>query len=322
MQFRTVADLNSCIVKNLELVPGDVDLIVGLPRSGMLPATLLALHLNLPMTDWESFLKGHIMPVGRTRQNDKQVTDISQCRKVFVIDDTISTGKTIKKAREQALISHLNQEIIWASVYAIPGAEKKVDCYFETCPLPQIFEWNLLHQAELKNCCVDIDGVLCRNPTAVEDDDGPAYVHFLQSVPPKIVPNELVGYLVTARLEKYRHETETWLRKHGVNYKKLIMMDLPDKEARTAAGSHAIYKADIYKKTNTHLFIESNSKQAIEISSRTNKPVYCFEKHQFIPSSGFVEGKNLARYKVKSSWKLIKKRLSKLKKKLKHKLKL
>ena len=38
-------------------VPHDVDLIVGIPRSGMLVASILSLKLNLPMTDLYAFCR-------------------------------------------------------------------------------------------------------------------------------------------------------------------------------------------------------------------------------------------------------------------------
>ena len=51
MNFRTIAQMNECIVSSLGQVPRDIDLIVGVPRSGILPATILALYLNVALTD-------------------------------------------------------------------------------------------------------------------------------------------------------------------------------------------------------------------------------------------------------------------------------
>ena len=44
MYYRNIADLNRVILKRLNILPRDFDLIVGIPRSGMLPANLLALY--------------------------------------------------------------------------------------------------------------------------------------------------------------------------------------------------------------------------------------------------------------------------------------
>jgi len=42
-----------------------------------------------------------------------------------------------------------------------------------------VFEWNALHHSNPERFCVDIDGVLCRDPTEAENDDGESYLEFL-----------------------------------------------------------------------------------------------------------------------------------------------
>ena len=51
MNYRSISDLNNVILQRLHILPRDFDLIVGVPRSGMMPANLLALYLNKPFTD-------------------------------------------------------------------------------------------------------------------------------------------------------------------------------------------------------------------------------------------------------------------------------
>ena len=46
MNYRNIDDLNHCILQHLSILPRDFDLIVGVPRSGMFPANLLALYLT------------------------------------------------------------------------------------------------------------------------------------------------------------------------------------------------------------------------------------------------------------------------------------
>jgi hypothetical protein len=60
MNYRSIATLNRQIVNWLDQLPSDLDLIVGIPRSGLLVANLLALHQNLPLTDIDGFLAGKI----------------------------------------------------------------------------------------------------------------------------------------------------------------------------------------------------------------------------------------------------------------------
>lgn len=73
--------------------------------------------------------------------------------------------------------------------------------------MPRVFEWNVLHHPVLNDACVDIDGVLCRDPTPAENDDGRKYREFLSTVEPTIVPGQRIGHLVTSRLEQYRPKT-------------------------------------------------------------------------------------------------------------------
>lgn len=68
MNYRSIKDLNETILRELHVIPRDIDLIVGVPRSGMMPANLMALYLNLPYTDIHSFINGYIYKLGARRQ--------------------------------------------------------------------------------------------------------------------------------------------------------------------------------------------------------------------------------------------------------------
>lgn len=130
--------------------------------------------------------------------------------------------------------------------------------------------------------CFDIDGVLCVDPTDDQNDDGPRYRDFILNADPLFIPKCKVGTLVTSRLEKYRKETEVWLKKNHVQYNKLVMLDLPDMKARQKANNHAVHKANTYKQGDYILFFESSLNQALEINRITKKPVLCTENFEMI----------------------------------------
>jgi len=88
--------------------------------------------------------------------------------------------------------------------------------------------------------------------------------------------------IVTSRLEKYRPETEEWLKLNMVKYKQLIMLDMKSKEERVQANVHSKNKALIYKNSNCELFYESNYKQAKEIYNIAKKPVFCVDENILI----------------------------------------
>lgn len=282
MNYRNIDDLNHCILQSLSILPRDFDLIVGIPRSGMFPANLLALYLNLPVTDLGSFCNGHIYQTGE-RGKSFNITNI---HKVLVVDDSIATGNAIEKCRAQLEGIKDRFEIKYCAIYSVPEHTKSVDYHFEILEYPRFFQWNILNHDILEKACMDIDGVLCTDPTPEENDDGLCYREFLLNARPLFIPRVKVGTLVTSRLEKYRKETEIWLAKNNVRYSKLVMLNLPNKEARQRANCHASFKAQEYgSSANYMLFVESSTEQAIEINRLTNKPVMCIETFQIIYNS-------------------------------------
>lgn len=290
MNFRSIGDLDQCIVSNLHKIPHDVDLIVGIPRSGMLAASILALYMNLPLTDLDGFLAGRMFNGGNRLEVRNGPSSVTECRKVLIVDDSVRSGQAMRAARRKIEKAQTIQDVIYLAVYATPDATGKVDIYLEICPLPRVFSWNVMHRDALKYVCMDIDGVLCRDPQPEENDDGPRYLEFLKTVEPMFLPTYPVGYLVTNRLEKYREATEAWLQEHNVVYGKLFMMDLPDKVARRASGAHALFKATVYRNTDANIFIESSRKQAGEIARLSGKPVLCIESQKLISPPGFYAG--------------------------------
>lgn len=263
--------MNRLILQRLCILPRDFDLIVGIPRSGMFPADLLALYLNRPVTDLDSFVNGHIYKAGARGA----FIDVASYKKVLVVDDSVASGSAMQQCRER--LAHLSGrfEISYCAIYVVPEKKSAVDYYFDLVPLPRYFQWNILNHTILQKSCFDIDGVLCVDPAEEENDDGERYVRFLLDARPLFVPGCPIGTLVTSRLEKYRPQTETWLARNNIRYDKLVMLDLPDKEARQRANNHAQFKAAEYASGNYALFVESSREQAAEINRITGKPVLC-----------------------------------------------
>ncbi len=274
MQFRSVADLNNAVINALPSLPREIDLVVGIPRSGMLPANLIALYRNLPLTDIDGLI-GQRLLVGGRRSRNNQVFTSSDPLNVLVIDDSAQSGGQLADVRKTLEAAKLPHRFTFVVVYASEQGLVHVDRALEVLGENRFFEWNIMHHRFLlQRACVDIDGVLCRDPTDAENDDGPNYEHFLLNADPLFVPTVPIRHLVTCRLEKYREHTETWLETHDVEYEELTMLDLPTQEARQASGCHAEFKAGIYEKSNTLLFIESSEWQAKGIFRITQSPVY------------------------------------------------
>lgn len=281
MNYRSIKDLDHIILKRLDILPKDIDLIVGVPRSGMLPANLLALYLNLPYTDIESFKKGYIYSSGAR----KQYFNSSDYKKILIVDDSIASGAALRKSKSELSTVSKDFELLFCAIYATKEKNDLVDFYFENVETPRYFQWNIMNHSTLDKACFDIDGVLCVDPSEAENDDGPKYINFIKNAKPLYVPKCKLGAIVTSRLEKYRPETEKWLEEHGIKYDKLYMLDLPDKKARQGLNCHGRHKAEAYAHSKYNLFVESDLSQAIEINRITKKPVFCTENFEMIFNS-------------------------------------
>ncbi len=286
LHYRSVADLNSQIVAMAARLPRDLDVIVGVPRSGLLAGSLLSLHLNLPFTDVDGLIEGRVFTSGARlagqQQEKLQPNLLSEKRTVLVIDDSVYAGNQFRLTKKVLEAAGLVHTLYYAAVFIRPESEKHVDFFGDVVPAPRMFEWNFMHHKHLARACMDIDGVLCRDPDEHENDDGDKYQGFLSEADPLYLPTRPVGWLVTCRLEKYRASTEAWLKKHGVQYGELVMMDHPDQAARRAAGNHGEYKAEVYKKTGAQMFIESSIRQAVTIADLSGKPVLCMDTREMV----------------------------------------
>jgi len=273
--YRSVADLNELILRRLDRIPHDVDLVVGIPRSGLLAATLISLYLNRPLTDLDGLEEGRLIGKGKREIPGYEMLSFDALRHILIVDDCVSRGTELGKAKARVQALELDAATTFLTIFSFPENPCLADITLEVVPRPMCFQWSFMHTPELSHYCLDIDGILCRDATQEEDDDGPNYLRFLREASPLLVPTAEVGWLVTSRLEKYRAETEAWLERYGVRYRELIMLDMPSKEARERSGRHVSYKADTYRRTGAALFIESSPGLAEHIAEASGQPVMC-----------------------------------------------
>lgn len=289
MNFKTYEDLTNCIIKNMYKIPRDIDLIVGIPRSGTMVANIIALYLNLPFTDIETYLNKGTLKTGTTRKCNGWIRKVEDAKHILIVDDSISSGKAVKEVRERMEQDANNIKTTYLAVYALMASCKNVDIYFEICEQPRMFEWNYMHHWALEYCCMDIDGVLCEDPTMFQNDDGERYKDFLENASPKFIPTQKVGYLVSSRLEKYRQDTEKWLEKYNVEYGHLRLLENCTAKERAINNNHAEYKAKIYKESKCILFFESDYEQALKICDISGKTVFCVGNRKLVTSKNVKE---------------------------------
>lgn len=275
VNFKTVNDLNALVVNSVSRLPKDITLIVAVPRSGYLVASLVSLYLNLPMCTFNEYISQRL-PTGGRRTKDFDFENQDN-QKALVVDDSVSSGWEMRRLRAQFESSGIIIETLFLAAYVSNKSRDLVDIALEITDPPQIFEWNIYHHPHLINSCVEIDGVICPNPTQ-EEEDGKNYQGFLENAEPRIIPSVKIGWLVTSRLAKYRKETERWLHKNGVVYNNLIMQDIPD---RTQSLADAKFKADTFANLDAFFFVESSAGQSREIAERTGKAVFSVEDRTF-----------------------------------------
>lgn len=277
---RTAADLSSAIAKNLwKIDRNSYDVVVGIPRSGMLPATMISTYLQLPLASLDGFIAGIVSGrSGRAAQPG---------RRILLVDDSCNKGGAMTRAMQLLSTMKPKPKVTRLAIYApyqIEHPDRFVDITFEELRGPRVFAWNMWKHKRMARWAFDMDGVLCRDPERHENDDGEAYRAWMRRTEPLFVPLRPIGHIITSRLEKYRVETEEFLHRHSIQYASLTMLDLPDKRARMTAmkvdGGRGGWKARQFLKLREHapeleMFIESCPKQSRIIARTAGIPVFC-----------------------------------------------
>jgi uncharacterized HAD superfamily protein/adenine/guanine phosphoribosyltransferase-like PRPP-binding protein len=273
--YVSFAQLSDAIRTHLHAIPGDVDLIVGIPRSGMVPAYQIGLMLNRLVCDIDGFIADGPISHGQTRKLGVPLTSLRQARHILIVDDSIASGGSMQRALARVQQCGYRGKISTCAAIVAPSHQSSVDVSFITLPLPRLFEWNAFHHSCVENACFDMDGVLCVDPTDHDNDDGPRYEKFLANAVPLFRPTLRIGHIVSARLEKYRGLTEQWLAANNISYGQLHLVDLPSREDRIRLGAHCAHKIRVYIETDASMFYESDLGQAREIATGSGKPVLC-----------------------------------------------
>jgi len=272
MNYRSYIDLVEACRNVCKQLPPIYKEIISIPRSGNIPSSIIALHLNIPWSQID-FVNHPCSYSGRIAQQTGRT-------RYLLVDDSCHTGTRIRTALENLKNKGIT-EVDTLAIYLSP--EQKTDYYYEIVNQPRAFEWNLFnHTSWLSSIALDIDGVVCPDPKIDEVLNERGYIECIKNAPciRPIAPK--VAAFVTSRLEKYRDVTEEWLGKNGFSYNKLVMSPHKTAQERRSSGSHGLDKAKVYQQNPSWiLFIESESGQASQIHKITNKPVLCTDTNFF-----------------------------------------
>jgi len=268
MKYRLVSfkeEIAACI--NLaKIVPANIDIVCGIPRHGMIPASIISEYLGKPLMTPDNDTVWFSARSPRKEYNNP----IS----ILMVDDSLSTWNTMKTAQAKIQVIYPGAEMIIAAPYIneidIPNIKYHID-YFKTGSHP-MFHSQLMHDPWLRPMGIDMDGILCEDWSIDWD-----YNEFIENTKPYRIPTYNIDFIITGRLEKYRSQTEAWLKRYKVSYDKLIM--LPEVE------DHGVYKARICRENNIQIYIESSRDQADYINANSNAITICYDSGELFQKS-------------------------------------
>lgn len=278
MEVYSVAHMNQLLVDRLpELRALEFDVIVHIPRSGTIPASLLATYLRKPLSSVEEFCAGMI----NTRKSE-----FEGFKRILLVDDSVRTGTQMRQAYDHIMALQPDTRIITLTVYSTPKKAQRRHIepdvqLFTHHQTDYIFPWFMWKTRRIEKCAVDMDGVLCRDCLPEENDDGVAYQQFLINADVKFKPSHPIGWIITARLEKYRDCTQSWLERNGIQYRQLIMGPWENNQVRRV-GCPASWKAEVYRALPSSLYIESSRKEATIIHEKSKKRVWCIDSQEVL----------------------------------------
>jgi len=252
-------------IRSLSLKLPSFDIIAGVPRSGMIAAGILASHLNLTLASVDRS-NGLTIFQGGVRDSPPSG------KKILVLEDSAHSAFFTTWIKDFLP----GYEVKTAAVYAEDHVRGLLDFWGKICPQPRLFSWGFMNCDLLKIACVDMDGVLCVNPTNHQNDDGPRYIDFLKNTVQNYRPlRRPIHSIVSSRMEKYRDLTSAWLKSHNITYTKLILTNYMSASDRQKDNRYAELKAEYYRSVNCGWMVESDSRQAKKIAEITCKPVIC-----------------------------------------------
>lgn len=243
-----------------KILPKDIDCVIGIPRLGLISGTMAATYLGKRLTTPD------LMLLKKDLKGEEIKFPLS---KILLVDDSITRGNTIMKVKASLQEEMPNTEIILAAPFVSPALAKTIK-YKIAVKEFMVFESDLADNPN-GEVAVDIDGVLCRNPTEEDTKDDVALERFYQNAVSLFSPNYRIKIIASARREKFRKVTEEWLKQNNISYEYLLLKS-DEKEGVDV-------KINAVRKFKPFFFLESNKAEAQKIFKETGCRVICFENN-------------------------------------------
>ncbi len=259
--------------------------VIGVPRSGMLPAGIISQYLNVGLCSLNEFLE---YQMDAFSNHGKRLLNLpnTEKKRILVVEDTCFDGYSLLETKNKLEQFNEVYEFVFMAVYL----EGKCGKYFPDLYLRDVrnndgfiknivlYEWNILHHHYQDKVIYDLDGVIFVEPP--DERDTQSYVEYIKNPTPLFIPSTQVPITIcTYRLRKYYDITVESLHNIGIDNPNIIMYNSEEYEDRVVSPYE--YKSYMYKNSEDKLlFVESDDFQARKIYEITGKPVYCTDTNK------------------------------------------
>lgn len=219
----------------LPTLPKDIDLVVGIPRSGLLFADMIALSLAKPLATPETLAEGGPWV-------SERFTVPEQIASVLLVDDSVDTGESMADAVDEVRNALPGARVTTAVLIGRKEQKASVDHIFRMIPQPRLFEWDLMHQKKVGHVAVVLEGVIApARPTDLPDTE---YAKWLDDTGPGRIPIYLVDTVIAYGPEGAEGSVATYLDRHGVDFGRILMAGDGWPDAVKSTGAELVFTAD------------------------------------------------------------------------------
>ena len=230
------------VVRMAGYLPLDICGVGGVPRSGMMPASILSCILHVPL--WE--VGEHGDPI--VLRSGNRGRGLKAEGKLLVVDDSVYAGC----ARERVRKALAGRPHYYAALYVRHGQESQVDYYGRLVSSLHVLEWNwptnggirgwYKHSGGRFGFGSDLDGIIVHTGTVAEYREQHTWF-------PVCTQNTAHR---NRSPQRERHRTESQLRSIGCQWEKPPC--LPDHVTLTVESA-ADFKAKCVTESNLELFL-------------------------------------------------------------------
>lgn len=246
------------------------DAVIGIARSGLIPASVIACHFNLPLFSFNTrdkklqYLSGGL----RAPENPK-------IKRPLVVEDSYAHGYSA------SLIQSLRFEFPDAFIVTIFSSTfqpEGIDAFAYFYPLPHFFEWCFMNTGYSANLVVDFDGILCHEYEKINYSEE-EFNEYIKNAAPLYLPRRFPVIILTARHSGNIGNSLLWLDKNNVKFLELHFWN-GDPDARWKTPSTiAEWKAQklrsIAARRHVNFYVESSPNIAQNVAYLTGIPTIC-----------------------------------------------